>query len=241
MERLMLSAKENYEIKASDIIVVDTLIMRDSSRIILNSSKADNFIHAKVAKIGKGCQIIGKGANGVDGQPGLNGYTAEGPCKNGIPGTNGKPGSSAKNGVNLSLYFNKLTIASRLVIDLSGGNGGDGGKGGIGGGGSPGTRLCQGGDGGKGGDGARGGNGGNGGNLLISCKECPNLRTWLGELLYVRTYGGNAGLGGDGGYGGLAGLVSSGNTSEDGQQGEKGKMGESGESGKNGAITFEQD
>lgn len=238
-DKLVIGKNESFKLFKSDIIVVDTLILLDSAKIILNGDKADNFIHAKIVHIGSGCQIIGKGADGINGQVGLPGYTAIGPCKNGIPGRVGTPGTSASNGINLYLYFDALTIKSALRIELSGGNGGDGGNGGHGGGGSPGTRLCQGGNGGKGGDGTPGGNGGDGGLLTISCKSCPDLRAWLGNKIVVRNYGGNAGLGGEGGRGGLAGLVSAGKPL-DGEQGEKGKPGATGESGRNGAINIEQ-
>lgn len=240
MEKLIIRTNEKFELSGSDILVVDTLVMEDSSAILLNRIKADNFIHAKVALIGKGCSIVGNGLNGTHGDPGLQGYTVEGPCKNGTAGRNGSPGTSATHGVNLFLYFDKLTVKEKLLIELNGGHGGDGGRGGIGGGGSPGTRLCQGGNGGNGGNGAKGGNGGNGGNLTISCKQCPDLRSWLGTKLMVRSFGGNAGLGGEGGLGGLAGLVNSGKNSKDGEIGSRGQLGERGETGKNGAINFEQ-
>ncbi|HNP96252.1 MAG TPA: hypothetical protein PKJ63_11505 [Cyclobacteriaceae bacterium] len=239
MEKFVIRAGTTYELTNSDIMVIDTLIMQDSARIILNRAKADNFIHTKVFRIGNGCSIIGDGLDGENGETGVSGYTAVGPCKNGIPGRSGTRGTNAKPGVNLFIYADQFSIASRLLVELSGGDGGDGGRGGAGGGGSPGTRLCQGGNGGAGGNGAPGGNGANGGNLTISCKKCPDLRAWLGNKLVVRTYGGNGGLGGDGGLGGLAGLISSG-SSKDGEQGPKGKAGESGEPGKTGAINFEQ-
>ena len=238
-DKLVIGKNETFELTGSDIIVVDTLIMLDSSKIMLNNEKADNFIHAKVVKIGTGCEIIGNGADGRDGEVGLSGYTAIGPCKDGIPGRSGTAGTSASSGINLYLYFDTVNIDSSLLIELSGGDGGDGGRGGSGGGGSPGTRLCQGGDGGSGGNGGVGGDGGNGGNLTLSCKGCPDLRGWLGNKIKVRSFGGNAGLGGDGGLGGLAGLVSAGKTL-DGEQGVKGKPGASGESGRNGAINIEQ-
>ncbi len=240
MDRLIIQKNEKFVLKGSDIIVVDTLIMYDSSKLFLNTAKEDNFIHAKLIQVGKGVSIIGKGKDGIDGKPGVNGYTAVGPCKNGTPGRMGTRGTSASNGVNLFLYFDKLIIAGSLLFELSGGDGGDGGDGGNGGGGSPGTRLCQGGTGGIGANGAIGGNGGNGGNLTLTCNNCQDLRTWLGSKILVRTYGGNAGLGGNGGRGGLAGLVSAGNNSKDGDQGANGNPGESGESGKTGAINFEQ-
>lgn len=240
MEKLIIKSNQTFNLVNSDIIVIDTLILQDSARIILNRDKADNFIHAKVAKIGKACRIIGNGINGENGATGLPGYTAVGPCKDGIQGRNGTPGTNASSAVNLFMYFDQLTIQDKLVIELVGGDGGDGGRGGAGGGGSPGTRLCQGGNGGAGGNGAKGGNGGNGGDLTITCKQCPDMRSWLGNKLVIRSFGGNSGIGGDGGYGGLAGLVNGGKNTKDGEQGPKGTTGQSGEAGKNGAINFEQ-
>jgi len=239
MEKLVIPSGESFELVGSDIIVVDTLIMENASKIILNRKKADNFIHAKVIQVGSNCMIIGNGLNGADGERGLGGYTATGPCKDGIPGRNGTPGTMGTDGVNLYIYFNQLTVVGKLIIDLSGGNGGDGGKGGTGGGGSPGTRLCAGGDGGAGGDGSIGGDGANGGNLTLTCKNCGDLRALLGNKIQVRTYGGNGGLGGDGGLGGLEGLVNAGQTSQDGNPGPKGRAGKSGSTGKNGAINLE--
>jgi hypothetical protein len=240
MEKLVISSGASFELKESDILVVDTLIMEDDSKIILNRNKADNFIHAKVIQVGHDCAIIGNGRDGLDGEKGLGGYTAVGPCKDGIPGRRGTPGTSATHGVNLFLYFDQLDIEGKILFELSGGNGGDGGRGGNGGGGSPGTRLCTGGDGGMGGDGARGGNAGNGGNLTFTTKGAGDLRLLLGNKIQLRVYGGSGGLGGDGGLGGLAGLVSAGRVSQDGDSGPKGKIGESGKSGKNGAINFEE-
>lgn len=241
LDKLVIKSGETYQIANSDILVVDTLIMQDGSKLILNRAKADNFIHAKVIKIGRKCEIIGNGINGENGIKGLGGYTATGPCKDGIPAKSGTAGTSATAGVNLYLYFGKMTVADKLLIELSGGNGGDGGSGGNGGGGSPGTRLCAGGNGGYGGSGGAGGDGGDAGNLTLSCPVCPDLRAWVGNNITVRSYGGNGGLGGEGGLGGFAGLVSAGNTSKDGEQGAKGKEGERGQHGKNGAINFELD
>ncbi|MBX2911556.1 MAG: hypothetical protein M9954_00045 [Cyclobacteriaceae bacterium] len=240
VEKLVIPAGESYPLIGSDILVADTLIMENASRIVLNRNKTDNFIHAKVIQVGTDCAIVGHGANGADGEKGLAGYTATGPCKDGIPGRPGKNGTNGTDGVNLFIYFGQLTIAGKLSFELSGGNGGDGGKGGNGGGGSPGTRLCPGGNGGAGGDGGDGGNAGNGGTLTLTCNGCGSLRAWMGNKIQVRAYGGNAGLGGEGGLGGLAGLVSAGRTSQDGNQGPKGKEGAGGNPGKNGAIDFEE-
>lgn len=235
---LQLKAKEVFQIKESDIVVVDTLIMEDSSSIVLNHDKKENFIHAKKIMIGKGCRIDGRGANGTPGKAGLKGNTGEGPCRDGQVGKNGTGGSYGDNGVNLYLYCSDFIIKGNIEIDLSGGNGGDGGKGGEGGGGSPGTRVCVGGNGGNGGNGSTGGNGGDAGTLTISCKNCTDLRSLLNQVISVNNFGGVGGLGGDAGPGGSAGLNPTGNTIQDGKLGAKGKSGLPGQSGKKGAINF---
>src|SRR5450432_2905822 len=82
LNKLVIEAKEKYQILGTDIIVVDTLVMHDSSSIILNSAKQDNFIHAKIASFGKGCIIYGHGLNGTSGKQGENGVTQSAPCRN---------------------------------------------------------------------------------------------------------------------------------------------------------------
>lgn len=236
MTSLSLKQKEVFEIQGTDILVVDTLIMRDSSRIILNSSKKDNFIHAKVTIVGVGCKIIGKGSSGRTGKPGKKGISLTAPCRSGTEGDNGTDGTHGKDGVNLFLYLTNLKVNGNLTIDISGGDGGDGGKGGAGGDGSPGTKVCQGGDGANGGSGGKGGNGGKSGALTINCKQCPDLHLWMGERLIIKNFGGFAGLGGEGGLEGQRGLSSS----KDGAQGKKGPTGKDGEAGKPGVISFER-
>ncbi|HZY79186.1 MAG TPA: hypothetical protein VFE50_06675 [Cyclobacteriaceae bacterium] len=238
--KLVIPEKQTYKIQNTDIIVVDTLIMNDSSVIVLNRAKKDNFIHAKHLIAKKGAKIIGGGAKGLPGKDGAKGTSMDGPCIDGTNGLNGTGGSHGDHGINLFLYFTQLTITGSLTVDLRGGDGGDGGKGGNGGGGSMGTRVCVGGTGGAGGNGGSGGNGGNGGALTISCKECIDLRALLGEHLLVRNYAGFGGVGGDAGGGGLAGLGANGQTSKDGKIGPRGKRGTDGTTGKEGAINFER-
>lgn len=237
--KLVIEPKKIYDFNDADILVADTLVLKDSSAIKLNYVKDNNYIHAKVIKAGAGCRIIGRGEDGKKGKDGGNGYGVEGPCKDGTVGRNGARGGDGTNGNNLFLYFSKLEITGSLSIDLSGGNAGDGGNGGHGGGGSPGTKLCTGGNGGRGGNGAPGGNGGNSGNLVLNCPQCSDLRLILGKQLMVRTFGGTAGLGGEGGSGGLAGILSNGTSEYDGKPGDPGKHGADGIPGKNGAITFQ--
>ena len=239
LNTLTVERHQVYEILGTDILVVDTLILRDSARLILNASKKENFIHAKKIMVGRGCVIDGKGKNGIPGVVGLSGFSFGGPCRDGSEGQPGTPGSGGADGLNLSLYVDELIIYGNLRIDLSGGDGGDGGKGGTGGDGNPGTKLCQGGSGGSGGNGAKAGNGGHGGNLKITSKYGSDLRNWIGDKITdrikFRAYGGFAGIGGEGGAGGQPGLSSS----RDGDPGKKGAHGADGVPGKPGGIFFE--
>lgn len=232
--KLILDKNEKYVIQNSDILVTDTLIMGDSSEIVLNTQRKDNFIHAKVTFIGKGCKISGTGASADKAEAGMSPADQVGPCLLGKNGGSGANGSNGIPGNNLFLYFTDLNITGSLIININGGNGGDGGDGGRGGGGGPGTRVCAGGNGGNGGNGAPGGNGGDGGTLSIQCKNCPTLRGLLNGPIIVKNYGGYAGLGGDGGQGGSAGL----GPINDGINGKKGMSGKDGIEGKHGAINF---
>ena len=234
---LVIKSKQTFEFGNSDIIVADTLIMMDSSRIILNKLKSENYIRAKVAIIGKNCWIYGNGVAGKDGYTGANGKNPHGPCQPGTPARNGGRGLDGGPGTNLFLYLEKIVVNGTLVIDLSGGNAGDGGEGGLGGSGSPGTVHCRGGDGGQGGNGGVGGNGGRGGNLTFGGLDQEMVRMMLGSQIIVNTFGGNRGYGGQYGVGGSAGL---GPSKMNGRNGQNGKVGERGRSGNNGVIQFEQ-
>lgn len=236
LTKLTVEPHKVYELVGTDILVVDTLILRDSARIMLNSSRKKNFIHAKKMVVGKGCIIYGKGKNGVPGIMGNSGLTSGGPCRDGTSGEPGTPGTPGKDAVSLFLYVDEIEIHGNIQIDIAGGDGGDGGKGGTGSDGNPGTKLCQGGSGGDGGNGGACGNGGQSGILTITSKYGSDLRSWMGERIIVRSYGGFAGIGGEGGLGGQRGL----STSRDGDQGRKGLAGAVGVPGKPGAIFFER-
>jgi hypothetical protein len=234
LTKLVLEPKEKFIMEKSDIIVVDTLIMKDSSTIFLNMSKTNNFIHAKEVLIGKNCSIVGQGANGTQGIAGDNGLIGRSPCRSGAPAANAAVGSQGQNATNVSLYFNTITITGSIIINLNGGDGGDGGKGGRGGDGGSGTRVCVAGDGGKGGNGANGGVGGDGGSVTISCKKCDDLHLIMGNKLIVKNFGGFGGVGGDGGTGGQAGLGPAG----DGKNGQRGIDGDSAAQGKTGSVNL---
>src|SRR5258708_5051623 len=184
--KLVLDPGEKFDIEKSDILVVDTLVMQDSSSILLNLSKKDNFIHAKEVLIGSNCSIIGHGANGKAGSPGQIGTTLRAPCRSGQPGTNASAGIAGQNAVNLSLYFDNLKISGSLIINLNGGDGGDGGKGGNGGDGGSGARVCVAGDGGRGGNGANGGGGGKGGKVTHNSKNCEDLHLRMWNKLIIK-------------------------------------------------------
>lgn len=237
VEKLVIKPGESFVLdRQSDIIVADTIIMMDSSKIILNNLKHENFIHTKLAIIGKNCSIVGTGLPGQPGRDGRQGDTSVGPCRKGTNGKNGTAGLSGGSGLNLLFYVDELNINGQLIIDLSGGNGGDGGAGGKGGDGSPGTVHCIGGNGANGGGGGHGGDGGNAGNLMISSKNADSIKNWIGTKLIYKNYSGKAGKGGRGGYAGSAGL---GPSRRSGNDGSPGLYGSHGTRGKDGALTFE--
>lgn len=238
MNTLVVKTKEVYELKGTDILVVDTLILMDSATLVLNKLKTENFIHAKKVVFYQGSAIDGKGVHGISGRIGRPGPSSSAPCSNGGAGLQGTEGTNGGHGISLFLSFQEIVLHGVPTIDISGGDAGDGGKGGIGGGGGTGTRLCAGGNGGTGGPGSNGGNGGHAGTLTFQAKRIPELRSMLGDRIIVRNYGGNPGTGGEGGGGGYAGLNAAGKNSLDGKSGRKGQRGKDGQAGKPGAIVF---
>ncbi|MFZ6012857.1 MAG: hypothetical protein ACOYXT_21105 [Bacteroidota bacterium] len=237
VSKLVINPGEVYELGESDIIVADTLIMMDSSRIKLNQLKRENYIRAKVAIFGNHTIIDGRGVSGKPGRNGKPGRTFIGPCRAGSDGAHGTRGLEGTPGINLFLYIDKINITGRLIIDLSGGHGGNGGDGGEGGGGSPGTLQCDGGNGGNGGSGAIGGNGGVGGTLTIGGSDLAIIKTLIGNKLTLYNKGGNFGYGGISGFGGPPGL---GPAKKNGRAGVRGIDGPYGRSGNNGSVKFEE-
>jgi hypothetical protein len=240
LTKLVLRPKQVYELRETDILVVDSLIMMDSSRLVLNKFKPENFIHARTIKFGKGCWIDAAGVPGLKGRDGRNGLSVQAPCTDGGPGGTGSEGTFGGAGISVSLYFSELVSNGTLTIDVSGGAGGNGAKGGNGGGGGPGTRLCKGGNGGQAGFGSNGGNGGNAGNVTLVAPRIPELRNMLGSSIIIRNYGGDFGSGGEPGARGSAGLSALGNSKMDGYLGRKGERGKNGIAGKPGAINFQE-
>lgn len=236
-EKLVIKPREVFKIDPqSDILVVDTLVMMDSSTILLNPLRQENYIRAKVIIAGRATSIMGNGANGANGRNGRPGTVASGPCKNATDGSPGGAGLSGVNGINLFLYFEKLVINGQLNIILTGGRGGNGGTGGVGGDGSSGTVHCNGGNGGNGGAGGQGGDGGGGGNLIIQSAQALTVKEWAGKKLIIKNYGGTPGLGGKRGNQGSAGL---GPSRKNGKDGLPGIDGINGNRGKDGLVTFQ--
>jgi hypothetical protein len=236
VSKLVVKPHETFYLDSTDILVADSLIMMDSSRIKLNGLKAENFIRTNVAVFGNHCIIDGRGVPGKRGTDGTAGLTPIGPCRDGVAGRNGLRGLSGGSGINLFLYIDKIHLNGKLIIDLSGGNGGDGGNGGEGGGGSPGTHHCHGGDGGRGGNGGSGGDGGRGGLLTVGGRDAVITKALTGTLLIVKNNGGSFGYGGISGAGGQAGL---GPNRKHGQAGEKGSDGLYGRPGDSGTVLLE--
>jgi hypothetical protein len=236
LSKLVVKSHESFDLGQSDILVADTLVMMDSSTIILNKLKKENFIRAQIVIIGNYCVIDGRGIDGKAGRDGLPGNTPIGPCQNGTPGRNGSKGLDGAAGVNLFLYLEQVSIKGKLIINLNGGNGGRGGSGGQGGSGSPGTVHCNGGDGANGGNAGQGGNGANGGTLTMNSKKHPNIQEWIGTKIIVKNAGGIAGSSGRAGYHGSAGL---GPSRKNGKDGQPGVDSISGIAGIKGTINFE--
>lgn len=236
VSKLVIKPHQTYEIGQSDILVADTLIMMDSSKLKLNALKQENYIRAQVAIFGNNCIIEGRGITGSNGRNGRNGDTPLGPCRDGGDARDGGRGLDGGTGVNLYLYFEEMINKNKLIVDLSGGNGGNGGTGGIGGGGGPGTVHCKGGDAGDGGNGGEGGNGGRGGVLTISCTRCNDVRSLVSKHFVINIGGGGFGYGGRAGYAGGPGISP---TRNNGVKGVFGKDGSNGKSGEKGALNFD--
>jgi hypothetical protein len=233
LDKLELSSKQVYTLEGSDILVVDTLVLKDSAQIVLNYLKKDNIITAKVLIVGMGCSIIGNGTHGPDGRTGIAGSSVTGPCAVGQDARNGYNGLAGTNGINLSLYFGKVIFNGTLTINLNGGDGGTGGAGGRGGIGGASTKFCASADGGKGGNGGNGANGGKGGNLTIKCVGCPELYRIQDDRLLILVNGGFAGNEGEGGQGGTRGAGKGSS-----KNGLNGMPGLAGQKGKRGTVVY---
>lgn len=227
--KLVLQPKQVFSFGTSDILVVDTLIMMDSSSLVLNKAKKENYLHAKVMRIGNNCFIDGNGNNGKAGKTGSVGASSFGPCRNGTNGEDAVKGEDGSHGIDLLIYSKDITITGQLSVLLAGGNGGNGGMGGEGGSAGSGTIHCKGGDGGNGGKGGDGGVGGNGGKLVVHVPI--GFHSVVAPKIKVNFRGGQFGKGGRGGYSGAGGLGPKGKSGRNGLQGSDGNDGSLGNYG----------
>jgi hypothetical protein len=205
LTKLSLKPKETYKITDSDILVVDTLIMGDSSQLIISDQHKENFLHIKWLNVGKGCLIDGRGKIGLKGRIGRHGINAAKQCANGRAGQHGENGSAGADGKKITIYLNAFIFRGTLLIDTQGGDGGNGGNGGEGGNGGRKNKTCKGGYAGNGGNGGDGGTGGKGGDVTIVCEKGDYLRKVEGKQLLINVAGGSGGKGGRKGFAGLFG------------------------------------
>lgn len=231
---LRIEKGKTFSYGETDILVVDSLIMMDSSRLLLNTLKKENYLHARVLVVGKHCVIEGLGVAGANGRNGKSARPYEGPCRVGDAGTAGTPGLDGLPALHLYLYLHHVHLQGSLRINLSGGRGGRGGDGGNGGDGGQGTVHCQGGDGGRGGDAGHGGDGGTGGSLTITSKDGAITTEWIGKKIVVWNNGGVGGEDGTRGAGGYGGVSPN---KKNGTPGPTGREGEHGQAGRRGVIT----
>ena len=105
-----------------DSFSIDSLIMADSSALLLDNRHSTNLLRANFVSIGTGCILSGAGKNGENGPPGSDGSTALYAA--------GKAGRGGFSAVNLVLNFYRIHIESEFQILLIGGSGGNGGIGG---------------------------------------------------------------------------------------------------------------
>jgi hypothetical protein len=221
---LTISKNQTFEMP-EDTLVVDELIMHDSSTLVLNRASSGSFIKAKQISIASNCKIMGNGVAGTTGKRGKDAEQPSGACKSGTPGEAGTNGGDGEAGKDFILETDQMEISVSLIVNLAGGNGGDGGEGGKGSRGSRATIHCSS-NGGDGGMGGNGGNGGNGGTMKLQCFKCKEIVELTGKINFTNR-GGYMGYGGDGGKGGLRGDGSD-------QASRNGVFGKSGVHGKKG-------
>ncbi len=168
-----------------DSFSVDSLIMADSSVLLLDDGHANNLIHANYVSIGNHCVLRGDGKNGENGPPGADGSSSA--------YANGKDGRGGFSAVNLFLNLTQLETKDLFRIVLIGGKGGNGGMGGavtssLSGISSPNaSRLNAPAQGSPG----NGGDGGRGGNVTLSFPE--SLDAVVKERIKIINVGGEGG------------------------------------------------
>jgi hypothetical protein len=102
---------------------LDSLILADSSQLLLDDHFDLTLIRSDYVSIGKGCAIIGIGKPGAQGLSGANSTSAS--------YSDGRPGAAGFAGISLILNVRYLHLDGDFIINLTGGQGGDGGVGGA--------------------------------------------------------------------------------------------------------------
>src|SRR5882672_9507145 len=93
-----------------DTFLLDSLVMRDSSILLLDMRHNSCLIRTNYFSAGNGVLIVGVGHDGKRGSDGTGGIDLAG-----RDGTYGSPG------INLTLNFSNLSLQGQLEIDLYGG------------------------------------------------------------------------------------------------------------------------
>ncbi|HNP77580.1 MAG: hypothetical protein U0289_00610 [Cyclobacteriaceae bacterium] len=103
--------------------LLDSLVLGDSSQLLLDDNFDLTLIRCDYVTLGKGCAIIGIGKPGGQGLVGIN--------SNSRAYSDGRPGTSGFAGISLIFNFRHLQLDGDFIINLTGGPGGDGGAGGT--------------------------------------------------------------------------------------------------------------
>ena len=122
LDKLEINTHQTYSMAGSNVLVVDTLIMRDSSCLMLHKEKSESIINVKVLIVNIGAKILGYGVDGKAGKVGSDGFRQGAPCRVGGNASEGAVGGNGSNGRNLSLYVNQLVITGSLTINFSPGS-----------------------------------------------------------------------------------------------------------------------
>jgi len=102
---------------------LDSLILGDSSQLLLDDNFDLTMIRCDFVSLGKGCAIIGMGKPGGQGLSGAH--------SNSRAYSDGRPGATGFAGISLIFNLRYLQMTSDFIINLTGGTGGEGGAGGT--------------------------------------------------------------------------------------------------------------
>lgn len=121
-QTLRVNTREIFQLTGRNFSL-DSLILADSSQLLLDEHFDLTLIRSNYVSIGKGCAIIGIGKPGAQGITGANSASAS--------YSDGRPGAPGFAGISLIFNIRYLDLDGDLTINLTGGQGGDGGVGGA--------------------------------------------------------------------------------------------------------------